>query len=176
MPRWVCSRLSYRGLVPWVRGADCCLHAEGLGRSASLDPRSWATPSCRETQPSPVLVLVFACESGRSRDGRSLAGLTLVAGIALGLAALGVECTTRANLEPQWPRPWRIVRLRVLDPCQRRPHRPLREARVGGGRHSSLGRAWVSDHHACLVSAMLRLRWVSRHRCSRRYRFLSLWN
>ena len=155
------------------------LHAGGLGRRS--DPRSWAAPFRRESQPHPVLALVLACESGRSRDGRPLARLTLVAGIALGwelhgsTAALDVERTTRANLGPQWPRPLRIVWVGVLDPCKRRPCRPLREAWVGGDRRSSLGRAWVSSHHACRVSAVLRLGLVSRHRCVRRHRVLSLW-
>ena len=108
---WVCSRLSYRGLAPWARGVDRCLHAEGLGRSARFDSRSWTTPCCRETQPSSVLVLVIACESGRSCDGRLLAVLTLVAGLALRMAALGrylstidahIEHAIRAHLEPQW--------------------------------------------------------------------------
>ena len=83
--------------------------AGAMGRSP--DGRCWVALHRRERQLVPVLVLVYVCEAGWSRDGRLLARLTLVAGIALGwelhgsTGILGAESTNRATPGRQWPRP-----------------------------------------------------------------------
>ena len=148
----------------------------------SSDRWCWAAVRRRERPLVPVPVLVYVCEAGWYRDKCLLARLTFAAGIALGwgppgsTGILGVRRTILSTLGLLLPRHGGIGRMWVCPPCERRPCRPLREAWVGGGRHSSLGRAWVSSHHACRVSAMLRLGSVSRHLVSRRHRVLSVWN
>ena len=155
-------------------------HAGAMGRSP--DRRCWAAVRCRERPLVPVPVLVCVCEAGWFRDGRLLARLTFVAGIALGwgplgsTGILGVGRTILSTLGPLLLRHRGIGAMWLYPHRECRPCRPLREAWVGGDRHSSLGRAWVSSHHACRVSAMLRLGSVSRHLVSRRHRVLSVWN
>ena len=155
-------------------------HAGTMGRSS--ERWCWAAERCRERLLVPVPVRVCVCGAGWFRDGRLLARLTFVAGIALGwgplgsTGILGVGRTILSTLGPLLLRHRGIGAMWLYPHRECRPCRPLREAWVGGDRHSSLGRAWVSSHHACRVSAMLRLGSVSRHLVSRRHCVLSVWN